>query len=94
MIKRYHVETPDQLKELNGFAKQGSAENLVKMWNVALRKDGKAPWDKSIFAVFDTSRGRKAYIGRKLGEGMTVNVSLKYNPALKYCEDHLKLIAG
>lgn len=94
MIKRYHVETPDQLKELNGFTKQGSAENLVKMWNVALRKDGKSPWDKSIFAVFDTSNGRKAYIGRKLGEGMTVNVSLKYNPALKYCEDHLKLIAG
>ena len=90
MRKQYHIASPDQLKELNAFAKTGSAAALAAVWSTKLRKDGSSPWDQSIFAIFETENGRKAYIGRKSGAGMTANTSLKYNPALKWCEEHLK----
>ena len=92
MLKKYHIATPEQLKELNTFAKEGSAAPMATVWSAKLRKDGTSPWDNAIFAVFKTDRGRKAWIGRKVGEGMTVNTSLKYNPALKWCEDNLKRV--
>lgn len=90
MTRSYAIETPEQLRELNKFAKEGSAANLASMWSATRRKDGKAPWDNKMFALFDTSTGRKAYIARALGEGMTLNVTLKYSPALKWCEENLK----
>lgn len=90
MTKQYHIETPEQLKEINAFAKSGSAAQMAAVWSAKLRKDGVSPWDKAIFAVFTTENRRKAFIGRKVGAGMTINTELKYNPALKYCEEHLK----
>ena len=90
MEKQYHIKTPEQLKEINQFAKEGSALNLAKIWTVKLRRDGASPWDGKVFALFSTERGRKAYIVRQSGAGMTINVSLKYNPALKWCEENLE----
>ena len=92
MEKQYLIETPEQLKELNGFAKDGNALNFAKIWTVKLRRDGMSPWDGKVFALFTTERGRKAYIARRSRAGMTMNVSLKYNPALKWCEDNLKRV--
>lgn len=92
MLKKYHIATPEQLKELNTFAKEGSAAPMATVWSTKLRKDGSSPWDNAIFAIFETDNGRKAWIGRKVGEGMTVNTSLKYNPALKWCEDNLERV--
>lgn len=94
MEKQYLIETPEQLKELNGFAKDGNALNFAKIWTVKLRRDGMSPWDGKVFALFTTERGRKAYIARRSGAGMTMNVSLKYNPALKWCEENLKLVTN
>lgn len=94
MTKRYHVKTPEQLIELNAFSKDGSAENIAKVWTIKLRKDGTSPWDNAIFAIFDTSNGRKAFIGRKSGAAMLVNVSLKYNPALQWCEKNLEQVVN
>lgn len=94
MRKQYHIETPEQLKELNKFAKDGSAASMAAVWSTKLRKDGKSPWDNAIFAIFETDNGRKAWIGRKSGAGMTVNTSLKYNPALKWCEQNLERADG
>lgn len=92
MLKKYHIATPEQLKELNTFAKEGSAAPMATVWSTKLRKDGSSPWDNAVFAIFETDNGRKAWIGRKVGEEMTVNTSLKYNPALKWCEDNLKRV--
>ena len=92
MEKKYHIKTPEHLLKLNAFAKEGNALNLASVWTSKLRKDGKSPWDNSIFAVFNTDNGRKAFIGRKSGAGMLVNVSLKYTPALRYCADNLEIV--
>lgn len=92
MIKRYHIETPEQLTELNTFAKSGDAVNFAKVWAAKLRKSGMSPWDDKVFVIFDTTNGRKAYIGRNSGAGMLVNMSLKYNPALKWCEKNLQMV--
>lgn len=92
MMKQYHIKTPEQLKQLNEYAKEGSAASLASVWSTKVRKDGKSPWDNAIFAIFETDNGRKAWIGRKAGAGMTVNTSLKYNPALKWCEENLKRV--
>ena len=89
MIKMYHISTPEQLKELNQYAKGGDAASMAAVWASKLRKDGKTPWDNIIFAVFETHM-RKAWIGRKLGEGMTVNTTLKYTPSLRWCEENLE----
>ena len=43
MRKQYHIETPEQLKELNKFAKDGSAASMAAVWSTKLRKDGKSP---------------------------------------------------
>lgn len=92
MKRWYRIETPEQLKELNQFAKEGSALNFAKIWTVKLRRDGKSPWDGKLFAMFDTENGRKARIVREVGTAFTSNVSLKYTPALKWCEDNLKRV--
>ena len=98
MLKKYHIATPEQLKELNTFAKEGSAAPMATVWSTKLRKDGSSPWDNAIFAIFETDNGRKAWIGRKarivreVGTAFTSNVSLKYTPALKWCEDNLKRV--
>ena len=95
MDKRYHIKSPEQLKELGAFLKEGDITNLVKVWTVKLRKDGVSPWDNAVFALFKTEHGRKAYICRKSGAGYLLNYSLKYNPALKWCEEHLeKVVVG
>lgn len=92
MQKMYHIATPEQLTVLNAFAKEGNALNLAAIWTSKLRKDGKTPWDNDIFAIFSTDNGRKAFIGRKSGAGLLINVTLKYTPALKYCAENLKII--
>lgn len=93
MEKRYLIKTPEQLRELNTFSKEGNVENFAKVWTVKLRKDGVSPWDNNVFVMFCTDRGKKAYICRGSGTGCTLNISLKYNPALKWCEEHLERIA-
>lgn len=94
MKKRFLIKTPEQLTNLGAFLKDGDVTNLVKVWTVKLRKDGVSPWDGKVFALFCSDNGRKAYIGRKCGAGCTINYSLKYNPALKWCEEHLEPIAS
>lgn len=90
MSKRYHIKTPEQLIELSSYSKDGDVTNFAKVWTIKLRKDGTSPWDHAVFAVFDTSNGRKAFIGRKSGVGMQINAALKYNPALHWCEKNLE----
>ena len=90
--KRYHIETPEQLRELASFTKEGSAEQIASTWSAKRRKAGKTPWDNDIYAVFIGGKNRKACIARKDANGnQTVFVWLKYNYALKWCEQNLKL---
>ena len=87
--KRFHIKTPGQLREMEQFVKRGSLTALISVWNAAINKKGSSPWDNAIFAVFD-GNSRKAYIGRRLGDGdAIINYDLKYNPALKWCKEHL-----
>lgn len=94
MTKRFIFNHPDQLKGIATLCKDGSASsimNVAKVWSVTRRQKGEAPWDGKISASFYTEgRERKACVIR-LGTNDRVSVIgwLKYNPALKWCEDNL-----
>lgn len=91
-MKRFHVKTPDQLREFEPYIKTGNVERIASVWNAKLRKDGKSPWDNAIYAVFaQAGRSRKASIMRSGTDGnMLVVAELKYNPALEWCRENLK----
>ena len=91
MRKKYHIKSPELLDGLTDFIKEGNVSALISVWRSKLRKDGESPWDHSIFAVFDTKDGRHAYIAREVSGELLVRANLKYVPALKWCEDNLKM---
>ena len=90
MEKRYHIETPEQLRAVGEFAKEGDVKQVAAVWSAAKRKkDGKVPWDKAIHALFTGGRFRKAKIIREKGECPVTLAVLKYNLALKWCDQNL-----
>ena len=95
-MKRFHVKTPDQLKEFEPYIKTGNVEHIASVWSVKLRKDGKSPWDNAIHVVFSqTGRSRKASVMRSGTDGnMLVVAELKYNPALEWCRENLEESEG
>ena len=90
--RNYRVETPEQLKALNAFCKDGwSVKNLATVWSVTRRRSGKSTMDAAIYVSFsgDTC-GRTATVSRISGENELINEAvLHYNKALHYCQDNL-----
>ena len=93
-IKSYHIASPEQLNELGDLAKDTERlKHIRSVWSIACRKKGKSPWDHAIFAEF-YSYGitRKAFIIRiSTNKNKVLVADLKYNPALKWCKEHLEL---
>lgn len=85
------VESPEQLKELEGFAKEGTAAKIAAVWNSA-RRQGKTTWDGKIVVRFGTEgRERTARVMRKAAKGDEIVIlRLKYNPALEWCREKLR----
>lgn len=95
-MKKFVFGNPEQLKAIAELSKDGSASsimNVAKVWSVTRRQKGEVPWDGKISASFYTEgRERKARVFR-LGTNDKISVIgwLKYNPALKWCEDNLEI---
>lgn len=96
-MKKYVFGNPEQLKAIVYLCKDGSDSsitNVARVWSVTCRQKGKSPWDGKIGASFYTEgRERKACVFR-IGTNGKENVIgwLKYNPALKWCEDNLEIL--
>lgn len=96
-MKKYVFGNPEQLKSIVHLCKDvsdSSITNVARVWSVTCRQKGKAPWDGKIGASFYTEgRERKACVFR-IGTNGKENVIgwLKYNPALKWCEDNLEIL--
>lgn len=93
MARRFIFEHPDHLKEIVRFCKTGfsTITNTARMWSV-VKRQGKKTWDGKIGVSFYTEgRERMACVFRcGMNDQIHVLGWLKYIPALKWCEDHLR----
>lgn len=66
--------------------------NTARVWSSAQRRQGTTPREGRIFASFKTENGsRRASVWRHGVNGQVLVLgTLKYNPALKWCSEHLK----
>lgn len=80
MTKRFYFTTPQQLKEIEAFAKDGSVMNVARVWSVAKRKSDKTAWDGKIGVSFFTEgRERLAVVFRiAFGDELKEIAKLKY----------------
>lgn len=88
----YRFDTPEQLKEINTFCKDGSVMNVARVWNATRnRPNADCPWDNRIFASFYDEEGkRKAVVIRiDMADKLQTVAVLKYAPSLKWCKEHL-----
>ncbi|MBE5791652.1 MAG: hypothetical protein E7322_05785 [Clostridiales bacterium] len=90
MAKIFYFSDPEQLKEIEAFAKEGSVLNVARVWSAAKRKSEKTAWDGKIGISFSTeNRQRKACVFRcGLSGERNVIALVKYAPALKWCLEH------
>lgn len=94
-MRKFIFGNAEQLKAIIHLCKDGSATsitNVAMVWSVTCRQKGKTPWDGKIGATFYTEgRERKAYVFR-IGTNDQICVLgwLKYNAALKWCEENLE----
>ena len=91
--KRFHIETPDQLRELSELTKEhpNGLEHLIRVWTATKRKQGKTNWDNKFFACFSGTRDRISAIVHFNSQGeLTHSAPIQYNKALNWCESHLK----
>lgn len=91
--KRFHIETPEELRELAELAREtpNSLENLARVWYATKRRQGETNWDKTFYACFSGTRDREAaVIHFNSLQVLTHKVPLRYNKALNWCEEHLK----
>lgn len=89
-IKRFKVETPEQLRMLISCISEESMaihlRNYATVWGACRNQHGRTPWDNSFRVVFETGGGRRA---SAVHDGKTL-APLKYNQALAWCRENLK----
>ena len=93
MAKQYMFGCPEQLKAIIPFCKEDTTHivNTAKMWSVVVRQ-GKTTWDGKLgVSFFSQGPERKACVFRHGTNGQRHVLGwLKYNAALKWCEDNLE----
>lgn len=91
--KRFHVATPDQLRELAALVKEGKLGNMVSVWTAAKRRTGETRWDNAIYVGFSGDLHKDAEVVRISADGELVYcATLRYNKALNWCEQHLRQV--
>ena len=93
--KRFHIARPDQLQTLVKFAKTNAPTiaRTARIWKIAKDKNGTTRWDTGVYAGFSGDSAREAVIFRVANGDELVEVgTLKYNLALNWCEQHLRLV--
>lgn len=91
--KRYQIENPEQLKELEKFSKTGKLNTLIAVWNSAIRKGSAAAWQKAFHVTFASAKNERIATIERDSTGGTVRIcaELKYVPAIKWCKENLIL---
>ena len=89
--KRFHIATPEQLRELSEFVKEGKLNNIASVWTAAKRRNGATRWDDKIFVGFSGDRHRVAEVVRiDANSELVYCATLRYNLALNWCEKNLR----
>ncbi len=89
--KRFHIATPEELRQLAAFVKDGKLDAMIRVWTVTVRKQGKSRWDDAIYIGFSGDRNRIAEVFRISADSEVIRCALmQYNKALNWCERHLK----
>ena len=89
--KRFHIATPDQLRALSEFVKDGKLNTMISVWTATKRRQGATRWDNAIFVGFSGDRRRTAEVVRIDANGELVYcATLRYNLALNWCEKNLR----
>ena len=93
MAKQFMFKHPDQLKAVVALCKDNpsSISNTAKVWSTVTRQ-GKTTWDGKIgVSFFSQGPERKACVFRCGTNGQRHVLGwLKYNAALRWCEDNLE----
>ena len=88
--KRFHIENPDQLRELAAFVKEGKLSTIASVWTAAKRRNGTTRWDDKIFVGFSGDRNRISEVVRiDANSELVYCATLRYNLALNWCEKNL-----
>lgn len=89
--KRFHIATPEELRQLAAFVKEGKLDAMIRVWTVTVRRQGKSRWDDAIYISFSSDRNRNAEVFRIAAGGEVIRcASMHYNKALNWCEQHLR----
>lgn len=95
VTKRYHVSCPEELKNLERYAKEqpNNVRRMADVWACALRRNNATRWDNSIYVRFSGDRKREAVLYRIAADGEVVpSCTLNYNLALRYCQENLRQV--
>lgn len=89
--KRCHIATPEDLRQLAEFVKDGNLNPLISIWSATVRWQGKSRWDDAFYIGFSGDRNRIAEVYRANADGeLILCASMQYNKALNWCEQHLR----
>lgn len=91
MIKRYRIQTPEQLRALESclLKNEAGVNSYATVWSAARRGgDGTSKWDEDFSVRFDSGE-RKAYIDKNTTvKGAKPEIRrLNYNKATAFCRD-------
>lgn len=90
MARRFLVGTPEDLRELGRFLKDGDVQRVATAWNVTRRKNGTNIWDGNILVSFRSEGAKRiASVFRMAKEQPIEFATLKYQQALDWCKEHL-----
>lgn len=96
MIKRYPIETPEQLRALYALEPVGNLgmDNLARVWKAqdVLRSanHGNPPLPSMAYIDFDTIP-RRATVYKTIHGKVEAIGRMPYNKALKYCRENLEM---
>lgn len=92
--KRFHIATPEQLRELAGFVKEGKLNTVISVWTAVKRRNGTTHWDDKIYVGFSGDRSRTAEVVRiDANSELVYCATLRYNLALNWCEKNLREVS-
>lgn len=93
---RFVLQTPEELRALVPFIKEGKVEQVAAVWSATRRKNGgTCSWDGKISVSFRTEgRKRIATVFRiTSGDEVKEIALLKYTPALNWCMGNLSIFS-
>ncbi len=91
MERRFIVDTPDTLRGLEPFVKEGRVSRVASVWNAARRNGGRCAWDGRIEILFSTESGKRTAqaVRQTEKDGLIEFAKLKYAQALDWCKLNL-----